>query len=1016
MATRHRLSTIVLDSQQITEELRGQFRGALRFDALTRGLYSTDASPFQVMPLAVAVPEDTADVAALVRYCFSHAIPIIPRGAGTGLAGESLGPAILLDLSVRLKQILDIGADTVTVEPGVTCAGLNEALARHGRRFAPDPASADTCTIGGMVATNASGGNAFRFGYTQDHVLGLDVVWDSGVCDRIGERRTNCPEERTGEIEASTTTLLKANAPVITRNVSRVKFDRCGYRLHDVLSSEGVDLAKLLVGSEGTLGIVTGVTLRTVPLAGGRCLTLLGFPTLDAAVRASEDVRAFDPVGCDLLDRRLLSITRRSGPGEGVGQIPTSVGAALLIAFEGDTEREASERAWGLVEKLRQSHLLLLLAEPTHTPEGIARVRGLREAAVAGLYALSRGPRPLAFIEDVGVPVGALPEFLGGVQTILKREELSASFLIHTLLGQVHTRPLMDLENPTDRAKLWPVAEAVHTLAISLGGTVSTQHGTGIARTPWVERQVGPLYPVFRELKRIFDPKNLLNPGKIVGPDPSREAWPLRTAENARASEGTKPAPGTVPEISSDGAVTTPDPAAQHIPTTPLLVWKDSSPAEEGARCSGCGDCRTRTAGKRMCPVFRATGDEAATPRAKANLARVLADPNAATHEQVRSVVGLCINCKMCRDECDARVNIPKLMLEAKARHHAEHGLDRSDWFLSRIESFAAMGSNFAPLVNGLLARKTMRWILEKLTGISRQRRLPAFALRNFFRWARGQGLSRKRAAETPLTRFPSTRSRQRVAFFVDVFAGYSDPLIGRAAVAVLHHHGIEVYVPPRQAGSGIAALAVGDVDAARDAAIHNVRIFSDLLREGYRIVCLEPTAALMLSQDYRDLIDDADTANLAANTVELSAFLDELHTSGRLKTDFQPLNLTLGHHIPCHMKALRTAPAGPRLLALIPGMRVHTIDVGCSGMAGSWGLKAANYRTSLNAGAPVFSELNRPGVLFGSSECSTCRMQMQEGSGKRTLHPIEYLAYAYGLLPEIGGKLHQPLSELVSD
>jgi Fe-S oxidoreductase len=255
-----------------------------------------------------------------------------------------------------------------------------------------------------------------------------------------------------------------------------------------------------------------------------------------------------------------------------------------------------------------------------------------------------------------------------------------------------------------------------------------------------------------------------------------------------------------------------------------------------------------------------------------------------------------------------------------------------------------------------------------------------------------------------------------RVAFFVDVFAGYNDPLIGRAAVAVLQHQGVEVYVPPRQAGCGIAALAVGDIDTAREAAHYNVRLFSDLIREGYRIVCSEPTAALMLSQDYRDLLDDADTAALAANTVELTAFLEELHTGGRLRTDFQRLDLTLGHHVPCHMKALRKAPASPHLLSLIPGMRVHTIDVGCSGMAGSWGLKAANYATSLSAGAPVFKELNRPGVLFGSSECSTCRMQMQEGSGKRTLHPIEYLAYAYGLLPEIGGKLNKPLRDLVSD
>jgi Fe-S oxidoreductase len=685
-----------------------------------------------------------------------------------------------------------------------------------------------------------------------------------------------------------------------------------------------------------------------------------------------------------------------------------------MVSFEGNTEREATERAWGMVETLRQSHLLLNLAEPTHSPEGIARVRGIRQAVVAGLYALGRGPRPVAFIEDVGVPVEALPEFLSGVQDILKRAELSASFLVHTLLGQVHTRPLIDLENKADREKLWPVAESVHTLALALGGTVSTQHGTGIARTPWVERQVGPLYPVYRELKRIFDPKNLLNPGKIVGPDPSREAWPLRLVGRDVLEVGKSPELAKTVDFSSENRALEP---TSHSPQpTSQLVWKETTPREEAARCSGCGDCRTRSSVKRMCPIFRATGAEAATPRAKANLLRMLATPHEVTAEQVKSVANLCVNCKMCRDDCDARVNIPKLMLEAKAAHQAEHGLNRSDWMLARIESFAALGSSFAPIVNGLLSRRSFRWLLEKLTGISRRRRLPAFALGNFFRWARGQGLSRRRGTGAPLERLNTSRSRLRVAFFVDVFAGYNDPLIGRAAVEVLQHQGVEVYVPPRQAGCGIAALAVGDIDTAREAAQYNVRIFSDLIREGYRIVCTEPSAALMLSQDYCDLLDDADTAALAANTVELTAFLEELHTGGRLRTDFQRLNLTLGHHIPCHMKALHKTPASPQLLSLIPGMRVHTIDVGCSGMAGSWGLKAANYTTSLNAGAPVFAELNRPGVLFGSSECSTCRMQMQEGSGKRTLHPIEYLAYAYGLLPEIGNKLNKPLSELVSD
>jgi FAD/FMN-containing dehydrogenase/Fe-S oxidoreductase len=1004
----------VFDSQQLSDDLRGSYRGELHFNALTRALYATDASPFEIAPLGVAIPDDAADVAALVQYCGTHNIPVIPRGGGTGLAGESLGPALILDMSVKLTRILKIEGDFVDVQPGLTLAALNAELMRNGRRFAPDPASAATCTIGGMIATNASGSNAFRHGYTRDHVMGLEVVWDSGATDRIGALRSDqAPHERTLAIDSATAALLRANQNAIVATTSRAKFDRCGYQLLDVLSRSGTNLAKLLVGSEGTLGIVTAARLRTMPQPGGTSLTLLGFPTLDAALRASLDLRAFEPVACDLLDRRLLSITRRTGYGDAVAQIPDSVGAALLVKFEADTEREACERTWGAVERLRQSHLVRTLAEPTSSPEGQAYVQGIRQGAVAGMYALGRGPRPVPFIEDVGVPVGALGEYVTGVQGILQRFELSASFLIHTLLGQVHTRPLIDLESPTDRAKLWPVAEQVHSLALALGGTVSTQHGTGITRTPWVERQAGSLYPVFRELKRIFDPKNLLNPGKIVGPDPSREAWPLRMPARRIPQTPVEPALRAATEPTPAPAADATPPNGIALPSTPLLLWKDASPTEEVARCSGCGDCRTRSTSKRMCPIFRAVGEEAASPRAKANLVRLLADPAAATPETVKSVAGLCVNCKMCRNECDARVNIPKLMLEVKAAHQAEHGLDRSDWFLARIESLAAIGSNFAPFVNGLLGRGAVRWLLEKVCGISRKRRLPAFALRNFFRWAQGQGLMRKRAQESS---YRGVRSRSRVALFVDVYAGYNDPLIGEATVAVLRHNGIEVYVPPRQAGCGVAALSVGDLDTAREAAVHNVRVFADLIREGYRIVCSEATAALMLSQDYCDLIDDSDTASVAANTVELTTFLGELHDAGRLRTDFRPLNVTLGHHVPCHMKALRGTPSGPRLLGLIPGTRVHTIDVGCSGMAGSWGLKASNYALSMAAGAPMFAELNRPGVLFGSSECSACRMQMQEGSGKRSLHPVEYLAYAYGLMPAIGEKLQRPLGPLVSD
>ncbi len=342
-------------------------------------------------------------------------------------------------------------------------------------------------------------------------------------------------------------------------------------------------------------------------------------------------------------------------------------------------------------------------------------------------------------------------------------------------------------------------------------------------------------------------------------------------------------------------------------------------------------------------------------------------------------------------------------MLEAKAANAAEHGLDRTDWTLSRTEEFAAVASTFAGLVNAALASRSLRWLMEKILGVSRKRHLPAFTSRSFLR----------RAARRGWTHRPRSRG-PRIAFFVDIFANYNDPEIAEAAVAVLHHNGVEVYVPPGQRGCGMAPLAYGDVETAREVAQHNLRILAELAREGYTIVCSEPTAALMLQHDYRNLLDDPDAQLVADHTSELTSYLWEMHLQGKLRTDFQPLELSIAHHVPCHLKALGRRPASAALLALVPGLRVHTLDVSCSGMAGTFGLKANNYETSLEIGRPLIEALRRPRALLGSTECSTCRLQMEEGSGKRTLHPVQYLALAYGLMPEIRTRLQAPTRNLV--
>jgi Fe-S oxidoreductase len=342
-------------------------------------------------------------------------------------------------------------------------------------------------------------------------------------------------------------------------------------------------------------------------------------------------------------------------------------------------------------------------------------------------------------------------------------------------------------------------------------------------------------------------------------------------------------------------------------------------------------------------------------------------------------------------------------MLEAKAANVAEHGLDRSEWFLARLGRFVRWGSAVPLLANFAIGSRTLRWFFDKVFGLSARRRLPRLARRSFLSRAKRRGWIHK-----------PDGSRPWLAYFPDLYANYVDPQVGEATVLVLRHHGYDVYVPPEQQGSGIEALAHGDAETARENARVNLRTLAELAREGIPIICSEPSAAVMLRQDYLDLIDDRDARLVAQQTVELTTFLGDLRRQGKLCTDLQPLAFAVGHHVPCHVKALGNPAEGPALLGLIPSLQVQALDISCSGMAGTFGLTTANYDTSLMAGRPMLAELEKGGAAYGATECSSCRMQMEEGARKRTLHPVQFLALAYGLLPEVKARLAEPIRNLV--
>lgn len=968
-----------MDLRRLQDDLQGFFKGEILFDEIARLLYSTDASIFQVKPAGIVVPRDEEDVCGLVRYAQEQGIALIARGAGTGLAGQALGAGLIVDLSKHFREIVEIGADSVRVQPGVTYAALNANLAKLGRRFAPDPSSGDVCTIGGMIANNACGARAVKYGYTRDHVISIRAVLDNGDAalvarDPIPQSPSHAPSHL-DDIMTTLGVLLEQNAGLIATMQPRTPFDRLGYHLEGVLRGETLDLPGLLVGSEGTLAFFTEATLRTMPTPAGRAVLLVNVGSLERAIQAVQRVLATGPSACELLDRRLLSLARGNEAGAG-SLISADAEAVLLIEYESDSAAAARRLAEALAERLASDSAVIRTTVATEPDEQQA-IWQIRDVALPSLYGMRGGAQPVPCIEDVGVPVDALHEYLRRVQDIMQEHDTTASFLVHAGAGQVHTRPFLDMHRPDDVSRLWSIAEKVHALALELGGTVSSQHGTGLARTPWVARQYGPLYPVLRQVKAIFDPKNIFNPGKIVDPDPNL-ARPLRQTNFV-------------------------DQAA--LPWK--LVWQADEVKAEASHCNGCGQCRTEAPQQRMCPIFRAAHTEDATPRAKANLLRELLQAPAnglpLNSEEVRTVADLCVNCKMCAVECPAHVNIPKLMLEAKAANVAEHGMDASDWFFSRMEGVLGWGSAVAFMANLALRSRTARWLLGRFFGVSAARRLPRFAARPFLARAKRRGWTRKPSGIRPV-----------VVYFTDLYANYIDPQIAEATVAVLQHQGFEVFVPPDQRGSGIEALAHGDVETTREIAQQNLRVLVEAARAGWPIVCSEPSAALMLKHDYLDLQNDDDSRAVAERTVELTAFLGQLHQQGRLRTDFGPLPISVGHHVPCHVKALGGTIAAPGLLALVPELQTQAIDVGCSGMAGTFGMKSANYELSRQAGRAMLTELRRPDHRFGSTECSSCRMQMEDAALKRTLHPVQYLALAYGLIPEVAGRLKEPLRELV--
>jgi len=985
----------------ILDDLRGLIGGEIQADEIYRQLYASDGSIFQIRPLAVVRPRNTADVVACVKYAAEKRIPLHARGAGSGVAGESLGPGLVIDFAQNMRRLVRANGESVRVQSGMVVERLGAQLRSQGRVFGPDRGHSEVTTIGGMIGVNGAGSRWLRYGSTRDRVQSLQVVTADGHLVEFGRE----PIAPTGVGDHPTKRrlveqlirLLRANEQLIAEHTPDTPIPRCGYHLSGLLRHDELDMVGLLCGSEGTLGLVTEATIATDPQPPHQGVALLLFASLDRAARAVDRVLADSPSACELMDRRHLSLARELEVRLDV-LIPAEAEALLLVEHMGEDPLEVRDRLEALVDGFRQRREIIG-ARQTYHRQDIDLFWQLATKTQPALLRV-RGPvRPVSVVEDIAVSPQRLPEFLPRVQNVLKRQQITASIYAHAGQGQLHVQPFLDVFDRAQVERMRRLADELYAEVFRVGGTISGEHGLGLARTAYLRQQLGPLYDVSARVKQIFDPANLFNPGKIVGDDAElltrylRPPLPVasgRPAEGLSLERDRSPASSTS-EHESAGAD---DSASMRNLVELQLDWHPSEVAAAAADCTRCGNCRTQVAEMRMCPLFRIQPAEEASPRAKANLISGLLTGDLPleqlTRDEFKQVADLCVHCHMCRLECPARVDIPRLMRESKGAYVAANGLPMNQWVLTRLELLDRWASLVSPAANWALRNRLMRWLGEKVLGIAQGRKLPRIASRPFLR----------RAARRRLTR-PSRRSQTKVAYFVDLYANYHDPQLAEAVVAVLEHNGVEVYVPPTQRPAGMPSIATGALDHARHLARRNVATLAEAVRQGYHVVASEPAAALCLAREYPQLLNEEDAQFVAENSSEVCTYLWRLHRSGKLRLDFKPLHLTLGYHLPCHLAALEVGMPGCNLLQLIPALRLQLLREGCSGMAGTFGLHRASYRRSLRAGWRLISRLRDPDIQVGTTECSPCKMQMEQGTTKPTIHPIKLLALAYDLMPE---------------
>lgn len=978
-----------IGDEKLARRLSAATGGEVLFDAFSRGRYATDASHYQIEPIGAVVPTSAVEVQAIIDIARDEGVPVLPRGGGTSQCGQTIGEALVVDVSKHLNKVLefDAASRTARVEPGIVLDRLNAFLKPHGLWFPVDVSTSSRATIGGMTGNNSCGSRSIRYGTMRDNVTGVDGILADGTAMHFGEVTDNramaglaahqqdLVEKMLGlgrEHEA----LIKARFPDLMRRVGGYNIDalipsgpgRGGWANHTVHGTpDHPNLAHLLVGSEGTLAFTTAVDIVLQPLPTQKTLGVCHFPKFYEAMDATQHLVTLGPVAVELVDRTMIDLARDIPMFRAIVDrfVQGEPGAILLVEFAEPDQEENLRRLRRLVEMMAD------LGFPGGVVEAIdpgfqKDIWEVRKSGLNIMMSMKGDAKPISFVEDCAVRLEDLAEYTDRLTQVFHKHGTEGTWYAHASVGTLHVRPVVNLKQDLGAKQMRAIAEEAFEMVREYKGSHSGEHGDGLVRSEFHEAMFGPeMTAAFREVKRSFDPDGLWNPGKIVDPPKMDDKDLFRF-----------------------------NPRYQQSTLKTALDWSDWGGLSGAVEmCNNNGTCRKSNPGV-MCPSFRVTGDEQHLTRGRANSLRLALSgqlgADALTSDAMKDTMQLCVGCKGCKRECPTGVDMAKMKVEFLYHYNKRHGLSLKDRLVAYLPRYAPMASRMAGLMNLRDTIPGLAKLSEKLLGFSARRTLP--------KW-RSDAFDIDNAGVLD----GACPVGEAVVLLADTFNTYFEPENLRAAKRVLEAAGYRVVVAKPAPGErplccGRTFLASGLVDEARTEARRMIAAVLPFVQAGVPILGLEPSCLFTLKDEFKSMLPGADTDLVADNAMLFEEFLAREIDNGHLKLDLQPLAsgkaLLHGH---CHQKAFAAMGAVEKVLRFVPGLAVETVESSCCGMAGAFGYEKANIEVSMKMAElsllPKVRDADADTIIVADG--TSCRHQIHDGAARDAIHVARVLEQA---------------------